>query len=55
MFEEGEVKVIEGDIRIGGEMVMLVQRGREMGLWTVPLNNTRMRMMTQECRNYREK
>jgi hypothetical protein len=51
LFDEWEAKVIEGNIRIDGKIVVQGQRDREMGLlWTVPLDNTWMSVMTQQYR-----
>jgi hypothetical protein len=50
LFTRGEVKVIEGDLRIDGKIVIQGQRDRETGLWNILLNNTRMSIMTQEYR-----
>jgi hypothetical protein len=50
LFEEGEAKVIDGDISIDGKMAMQGQRDRDTGLWTVSLDNTRTSMMPQEYR-----
>jgi hypothetical protein len=40
LFEEGEAKVINGDIKINGNIIMQGQRDRETGLWMVPLDNS---------------
>jgi hypothetical protein len=53
LFEEVNAKIIEGGIKINGKIVMQGQRDRYAGLWTIPLENTRMSVMTQQYRKYK--
>jgi hypothetical protein len=48
LFTRGDLKVIEGDWGVHGEIVVQGQRDREMGVLTVPLNNTWTSIMSQE-------
>jgi hypothetical protein len=48
LMKEGGAKVIDGDINIYGKILMQGQHDRSTGLWTVPLDNTRISSMAQK-------
>jgi hypothetical protein len=54
IFTKEGAKVIECGITISGALGIQGQRDKVTGLWTIPLNNTRISIMTQEYRKQKE-